>query len=104
VSIISSLVGSLICIGAGVYLLLHGSPPIQIGSESGQSWLEIIAHGMGAYFIGKGILLAPQTWNAGEQVSLTKDLLYAVGRIADRANAVSADPRDDDTGEWPRPS
>lgn len=75
-SVLSSIFGSLICIGAGVYLLLHGSPPIQIGDQTGQSWLEIIAHGTGAYFIGKGILLAPQTWNSGRVVELLKDLVF----------------------------
>ncbi|HLK13349.1 MAG TPA: hypothetical protein VKT78_00965 [Fimbriimonadaceae bacterium] len=89
-SILSSIVGSLICIGAGVYLLLHGSPPIQIGDQAGESWLAIIAHGMGAYFIGKGILLAPQTWNLGHLVDLTNQLVR---------NTWPDDEGNDDTGE-----
>jgi hypothetical protein len=47
---------------------------IRPGGETGQSWLEIIAHGLGAYFIGKGILLARQTWNSGRVVDLLKEL------------------------------
>jgi hypothetical protein len=43
---------SLIAIGAGVYLLLS-----QTADEG--SFLEVIAHGMGAYFIAKGLYLYP---------------------------------------------
>ncbi len=44
------------CIGAGIYLLnFNSSGSTGIGNSN---WLEIIAHGMGFYFIGKGLFVA----------------------------------------------
>jgi len=36
-------------------------------SENTRSWFEIIAHGMGLYFIAKGILLGPIVWRMGDR-------------------------------------
>ncbi len=45
----SALFSFLICVGAGAYLL-------SFQSESGDStWFTIMARGIGAYFIGKGV-------------------------------------------------
>lgn len=44
-------VAGLVCVAAGVYLLQTSA----IGDEG--NWLETIAHGMGIYFIGKGIFV-----------------------------------------------
>ena len=44
------LVGGLVAIFAGIYLLSHTS-------ESGPSWLEVIAHGSGAFFIACGLYM-----------------------------------------------
>jgi hypothetical protein len=42
---------TLLSIGAGLYLLQYSSP--------GQSsWFEVIGHGMGVYFIAKGLFMA----------------------------------------------
>ncbi len=41
----------LVSIGAGVYLLQAHS----VGQES--NWFEVIGHGMGAYFIAKGLYM-----------------------------------------------
>jgi hypothetical protein len=46
---------TLLCIGAGVYLLQYNS------SGDQTSWFEIIGHGMGIYFIGKGLFIARAT-------------------------------------------
>jgi hypothetical protein len=72
-------------------VLLHKGVTADLGvnTEGGQSWLEIIAHGMGAYFIGKGLLLAPQTWNIAEQ------LRY---RIADEHDDQPKKDKDDYSG------
>lgn len=49
---------AVISVGAGIYLLAHGSPSATIaGQDTGQSWFEILAHGIGAYFIAKGIFM-----------------------------------------------
>jgi len=45
---------ALICIGAGLYLLQYNSP-------AQTTWFQIIAHGMGIYFIGKGLFIARST-------------------------------------------
>lgn len=41
---------ALISIGAGIYLL-------QFQSAGESSWFEVIGHGMGAYFIAKGLFM-----------------------------------------------
>jgi hypothetical protein len=45
-----SLVAGLVCGGAGIYLLAQQS-------ESGPTWLEVIAHGGGVFFIGCGLYM-----------------------------------------------
>jgi hypothetical protein len=43
------------CVGAGVYMLsIHAAAPNSI--------LESIAHGIGLYFIGKGIFIGAMLW------------------------------------------
>jgi hypothetical protein len=43
-------VGGLVAIFAGIYLLAHTS-------ETGPTWLEVIAHGSGAFFIACGLYM-----------------------------------------------
>jgi L-asparagine transporter-like permease len=45
------ILGGVGAIGAGLYLLSAQSPNLAGGS----SWFEVLAHGIGVYFIGKGI-------------------------------------------------
>jgi hypothetical protein len=45
-----NLVAGLVAMGAGIYLLAHTS-------ESGPTWLEVIAHGSGAFFIACGLYM-----------------------------------------------
>jgi len=52
------LVAAIGSIGAGIYLLTKHSIPVTLGGDTGQSWLEVIAHGIGVYFIAKGIWMA----------------------------------------------
>ena len=47
---IVNLFAGLICVGAGAYLLAQTS-------ETGPTWLEVIAHGSGAFFIGCGLYM-----------------------------------------------
>jgi hypothetical protein len=63
------LLAALCAIGAGVYLLSHGSPDVELGG-GGSSWFEIIAHGMGAYFIGKGVYIGRSSWQRQKMLEL----------------------------------
>jgi hypothetical protein len=55
------LVAGLVAIGAGIYLLAHTS-------ETGPTWLEVIAHGSGAFFIACGLYMFASSFGAaGEQ-------------------------------------
>jgi hypothetical protein len=45
-----SAVAGLVAVGAGIYLLVHTS-------ESGPTWLDVIAHGSGAFFIACGLYM-----------------------------------------------
>jgi hypothetical protein len=48
--------GALVCVVGGLYLL--GSNTVD-----GNSYLQVISHGMGIYFIGKGLFVASQQRN-----------------------------------------
>jgi len=78
---------SLLCIGAGIYLLSHNSPPIAVEGEAGQSWLEVLAHGIGIYFIGKGLFIARSTHLDGEAVAALRKLVQAAGLQHDRVGS-----------------
>jgi hypothetical protein len=54
---------SLVSIAAGVYLL-------QTQAVANDSFLEIIAHGMGLYFIAKGLYLGPSLWQQAQQTEI----------------------------------
>jgi hypothetical protein len=43
-------IAGLIGVGSGIYLLAHSS-------ETGPTWLEVIAHGSGAFFIACGLYM-----------------------------------------------
>jgi hypothetical protein len=60
----SGIVAALICIGAGLYLLSAESPPV--AGIGGTSWFEVLAHGIGIYFIGKGIYIGTSSWTQAE--------------------------------------
>jgi hypothetical protein len=53
--------GALVCVGAGVYLLQW-----QSASDTAEqvSWFTTIGHGIGIYFIGKGLFVASQQYKA----------------------------------------
>jgi hypothetical protein len=46
---VSSIAG-LVAVGAGIYLLTRQS-------ASGDTWLEVLAHGAGVYFIARGLFM-----------------------------------------------
>jgi hypothetical protein len=45
-----NLLGGLAAVAAGIYLLAHNS-------ETGPTWLDVIAHGTGVFFIGCGAFM-----------------------------------------------
>lgn len=61
------------CIGAGVYLLQYNGATT--GLAGGTSWFQIIGHGMGIYFIGKGLYVGRSTWLQAEQADRLKQLV-----------------------------
>jgi hypothetical protein len=52
-----NLLGGLAAVAAGIYLLAHQS-------ESGPTWLDVIAHGSGLFFIGCGAFMIGQSFLA----------------------------------------
>lgn len=46
-------VGAIVTAAAGIYLLTKNSVAEPIAG--GQSWFEVLAHGFGIYFIGRGV-------------------------------------------------
>ena len=46
-------IGAAVCVIAGLYLL-------NSTTVDGNSYLQVISHGMGIYFIGKGLFVASQ--------------------------------------------
>lgn len=71
---------TLLCIGAGIYLL-------QTNSVGESSWFEVIGHGMGVYFIGKGLFIARSLYFAETAAKATERLVewaeYDHGRASD---------------------
>jgi len=61
-------VASLGCIAAGAYLL-------QTQAVGESSWFEAIAHGMGIYFIAKGLFVGPALWQSYKQTALLEQLV-----------------------------
>jgi hypothetical protein len=51
-------VPALVAIGAGLYMLSY--------STEANSILNVISHGIGAYFIGKGIFMGVSLWRQAE--------------------------------------
>lgn len=47
-------VAGIVSVAAGIYLLQANSVPIP-GVDSGTSWFELLAHGIGIYFIARGV-------------------------------------------------
>ena|SRR5581483_3366713 len=70
----------LLAIGAGAYLLLHHSPPVTVAGQTGESWLAVLAHAIGVYFIARGLV-----W------------VRNAGYLADIADAVKALARNSET-------
>ena len=80
---IVDLAASGLCVAAGVYLLSQNSLPVDLGGQHGRSWFEVLAHGIGIYFIGKGLFVLRSTWLEAE----TAAALRRMGGTPERARA-----------------
>lgn len=76
----------LLCIGAGVYLL-------QTNSVGESSWFEVIGHGMGVYFIGKGLFIARSLYFAETQATATMRLVQYADYDHAESGTVLADDK-----------
>ena len=57
---LASIVSALVAIGAGLYMLTLTT------AAAGTTIFEAMAHGIGAYFIGKGIFMGGSLWRQDE--------------------------------------
>jgi hypothetical protein len=64
--------GAAICVFAGIYLLQYNATT---DASTGTSWFQIIGHGMGIYFIGKGLFVARSTYLEAEQADRLAQLV-----------------------------
>jgi hypothetical protein len=95
---VTSVIAALICIAAGIYLLSTKS--ITIGSDGGQSWFAVIAHGMGIYFIGKGLFVGSSLWRQEDEVQHLRRLVELAGLQHQR----QATPKADEHAGYPHQS
>ena len=58
------LAAAAVCVYAGIYLLQYNAVS---DPTTGTSWFQIIGHGMGIYFIGKGLFVAQASWANADQ-------------------------------------
>lgn len=58
----------IVCLGAGAYLLLS-----QTADSS--SYLQVLGHGIGGYFVAKGLWMARSLQLASRQLSATETLV-----------------------------
>jgi len=69
------LAAAALCIGAGVYLLQYNAAQ---GVDGTTSWFQIIGHGMGIYFIGKGLFIGRSLHLASRQATSVEQILNHV--------------------------
>ena len=55
---LASVVAALLAIGAGIYMLSY--------STQANSIFNVITHGIGIYFLGKGLYMGVSLWRQGE--------------------------------------
>lgn len=82
------LLAGAICVGAGVWLLTQQSVE---DPTVGTSWFEIIAHGIGVYFIGKGIFVAALLWARDDAAKVEREQLNALLAIAQQRRGQEGD-------------
>jgi hypothetical protein len=65
--ILAQVVAGIVAIGAGIYLLQYSGGTIDLGNgATGRSWSDIIDHGIGAYFIARGMWMLSHVDDIGE--------------------------------------
>ncbi len=76
---LAGIVAGVLCAGAGIWLLSQHSAT---DPTEGTSWFEILAHGIGIYFIGKGVFVAAVLWSRDENAKTQREQLAALQAIA----------------------
>ena len=66
IGMVFDIAAALLAIGAGLYLLQYNA--IDNGTD-GTSWFQIIGHGMGIYFVGKGLFMMRSAWFSAQSVN-----------------------------------
>jgi hypothetical protein len=79
---------SLLSVGAGLYLLQYNE--VSTGIGGGTSWFQIIGHGMGIYFIGKGIWMLRSLHLQGQIATTNRKMLELDAHDHVTATAVPA--------------
>lgn len=82
------IVSALVCVGAGLYLLQFNSG----GGATGTSWFQVIGHGMGIYFIGKGIFVLRSGLLANAQLDRMDQLVELSYRRESVERGTRAEP------------
>jgi hypothetical protein len=82
-----------VCVFAGIYLLQYNAVS---DPTTGTSWFQIIGHGIGIYFIGKGLFVARSTWLESQQADRLAQLVqfaaYEYQETHEDETAESAEP------------
>jgi len=79
-------VAALLVIGAGAYLLQAQSVGVVQG---GESWFQVLAHGIGIYFLGRGLWMLRQVGRQ-EDVVDRLDRLVELGALEHQAHSPEA--------------
>jgi hypothetical protein len=74
----AQVVAGVIAIGAGLYLLSYSGSTVDVGGQSGRSWFDIIDHGIGGYFVARGIWMLAQA-GQGEAIKDSLEQLVTLG-------------------------
>lgn len=75
-------IAGLLAIGAGIYLLQSQS--VSVAGVDGTSWFQVLAHGIGVYFIARGLWMLG---HVGRQDAVTDrlDRLIELGALEHQA-------------------
>jgi hypothetical protein len=86
-----TIASALVCIGAGLYLLQYNATGSG-DAAGGTSWFQIIGHGMGIYFIGKGLFVGRSLFMAESQNSKLDLIAYYLSGETDEPDQTTAEP------------
>ncbi len=65
---IIGVIGGIVSIGAGIYLLIHNT-------QAQSDVFDVLIHGIGAYFVGKGLWMISQATSRSGQIEIARKQL-----------------------------